>query len=133
MGVYCRPVGVAPHTGAVTSHDEQLPDDGPGGRLHVDPADPTTLVAVGEIDVFVVEELAEGLGVGRSEAGRALATTGVRTVDVTQVVYIDSGFIGLIGSLAASSAPERVAVRGAAGQAKDVLTLTGVDALVDLT
>lgn len=116
----------------MTSHDEQLPDD-PGGRLLVDAADPTVLVAVGEIDVFVVEELAESRGVGRSEVGRVLASAGVRTVDVAQAVYIDSGFIGLIGSLAATSAPERVAVRGAAGQARDVLTLTGVDALVDLT
>lgn len=115
----------------MTAHDETL-DDAPGGQLLVDDADPTTLVATGEIDVFVVEGLAEHVGAPRTETGRRLAAEGVRTVDVAGAEYIDSGFIGLVASLAAAAAPDRVRVRGASGQVSDVLTLTGLDSLVEL-
>lgn len=108
------------------------PTPRPRGRAWIDPAQPDVLRLAGDADVVTVAELAGRLGVAEESLGGALATAGVREVDMSEATFMDSSVLALVVALAPRLRPDRLRVRGAHGSPLSVLRLTGVDSVLDL-
>ncbi|TQL01802.1 hypothetical protein [Cellulomonas sp. SLBN-39] len=86
----------------------------------------------GDVDEHSVELLVGELGTDRAGLGAVLVGAGVREVDLSQAVFIDSSVVGMILSVAGGLSGTRLQVRGAHGEPLTVLCTVGADALVDL-
>jgi ABC-type transporter Mla MlaB component len=102
------------------------------GRIRVDERDPRVLRVTGAADAHTVEQTCAHAGLDPITLGRTLATEGVRELDLSEATFIDSAVLALVVSLIPALRPERLRVRGAAGPVLTALTVTGLDALVEL-
>jgi anti-anti-sigma factor len=102
------------------------------GRIWVDEASPDVLRMSGEVDLPIVEALEVQLGTEHRHAGAPLAEQGVRSIEMGGVTFIDSSTLGLIVGLAIALQPERLRLAAVPAGAEQVLTVTGVNQLVDL-
>ncbi|GIG35731.1 STAS domain-containing protein [Cellulomonas pakistanensis] len=99
------------------------------GHVWLDESDPALLLMSGEVDVAVVEELRDRLGV-ESARGTDLAAAlpQVRAVDMSAVTFADSSAVGLLAGLVMALQPagERLAVRGIGPAVETLLEVTGL-------
>jgi ABC-type transporter Mla MlaB component len=102
------------------------------GSIWVDEVDPHVLRFSGDVDALVLEQTCALAGVDTITLARRLAADGVRELELSDTTFIDSAVLALVVSLMPALRPQRLKVRGATGPVLTVLTVTGLDALVEL-
>lgn len=110
-----------------SAEDPSIPD-----RIRLDETNPRILHVEGEANLAAVEDLADELGVDRTEIGKLFGARGVDEVDMSDATFIDSTTIALIVAIAQHRRPGQLRVTGASGSPLDTLRLTGMDAVLDL-
>lgn len=114
------------------------PQDGAGlgveapGVIEVDERDPRVLRITGAADALTVEQTCARSGLDPIALGRTLAAQGVCEIDLSAATFIDSAVLALLVSLIPALRPEHLRVRGASGPVLTVLTVTGLDTIVEL-
>ncbi|MBT0993645.1 STAS domain-containing protein [Cellulomonas sp. DKR-3] len=102
------------------------------GTIAVDEREPHVLRITGAADALTVEQTCAREGLDPIALGRALAAAGVTEIDLSEATFIDSSVLALVVSLMPALRPAHLRVRGATGSVLTVLTVTGLDALVEL-
>jgi anti-anti-sigma regulatory factor len=93
---------------------------------------PGTLAWSGEVDLAVVEDLADAAGVTAQALPEHLAADDLAVLDLGAATFLDSTALSLLIGLIGTASPARLVVRGAHGEPLRLLELTGVAGLVDL-
>ncbi|WP_217617207.1 STAS domain-containing protein [Cellulomonas sp. GbtcB1] len=94
--------------------------------------DPCVLHLAGALDAGDLARAAADLGVGELAVARALVARGVGLVDLSGATFIDSSVLRMVLAIGLLLRPGRLPVRGARGEPLQLLTILGMDEVVDL-
>ncbi len=100
--------------------------------IWVTDGEPCVLHLAGALDASALARAAADLGVGELGVAPALVAVGVGLVDLSRATFIDSSVLRMVLAIGLLLRPGRLPVRGARGEPLQLLTILGLDEVVDV-